>query len=382
MRKIIQALAFLIFSLPLSALAAEDALHSYYQGLGNWEENGRGDINLSTFIYFDVNRNGIYDLTDRPMSQIVTTLEFGGNKIATQRSNENGFANFGSSKTDKEEPINAPGTYTFEVHPPENWKITSSNTRQEAELIEVYGSIGGVGFKDMPKPIGLSPDLYIAGKVAKREESPVISVTTPEGQSMTSKINEKGEFLIPIPDSGRYIIDYDGKNISFDVGGYPVHLGTLDLREEASEKSLSLVNFDDISVHGIRKIPNGYSGLNWFNINAIDSRFSRNSSGYVHGEISEGYVAYTSSGHPVTISSDNAFGFFGGYLTAAWPRAHGETAIFEFWNGDKLISTDRVKLSVYSPVYYQPNMTGITRIAIKTEHYWQIVFDDLVFSGL
>jgi len=57
-----------------------------------------------------------------------------------------------------------------------------------------------------------------------------------------------------------------------------------------------------------------------------------------------------------------------------------EASIIESWRGDTLVAMDSVKLSALTPVFYCPCLPGITRIRLMSEHYWQMVLDDLVIG--
>ena len=120
--------------------------------------------------------------------------------------------------------------------------------------------------------------------------------------------------------------------------------------------------------------------MNWFNLNAIARDFTKRSQGYVNGNTSGDYVAYTSGGYPALISSDRPFDFIGIYLSVAWLKAEGEIGIIESWRGDALIARDSVTLSALTPVFYNPCLPEITRVRLATQHFWQMVLDDLIIA--
>src|SRR5690625_1111795 len=97
--------------------------------------------------------------------------------------------------------------------------------------------------------------------------------------------------------------------------------------EEIKEKKpvQHLVDFEDITNSFIQKVPNGVSGLNWDNLVVVHNNHYKGE-GYKNGTVSGKFVGYNSSGHPVTVSSENGFDFYGGYFSVAWlNNGEGET---------------------------------------------------------
>ncbi|TIO78968.1 MAG: hypothetical protein E5Y00_13045, partial [Mesorhizobium sp.] len=135
-----------------------------------------------------------------------------------------------------------------------------------------------------------------------------------------------------------------------------------------------------ITTRGLSKIPSGYAGLDWYNLNAMSRDHTRNSEGYVNGNVSGAYIAYTSSGHPAEFGRAAPFGFHSVMLSAAWLRSEGESALVESWLGDELIARDEVTLSALAPVQYAPMLKAVTRVRLSTKHHWQMVLDDLVLA--
>ena len=166
------------------------------------------------------------------------------------------------------------------------------------------------------------------------------------------------------------------------VSAYPVDLGLLDSTRGVLDpnRRTEIIDFDNVNPRGLRKIPSGYAGLNWFNLNAIARDFTRMGQGYVNGNTSGDHTAYVSGGYPALIYSDTPFDFVGVHLSTAWLSAEGDSAIIEVWRGDDLVAQDSVTLSALSPVFYNPCLPAITRIRLMSEHYWQIVLDDLVIA--
>jgi hypothetical protein len=138
------------------------------------------------------------------------------------------------------------------------------------------------------------------------------------------------------------------------------------------------VGFDDLVSTAVMEVPNGYGGLCWRNWVATHQR-NYNGEGYVNGAMSGEFVGYNSSGHPATIWCDRPFDFVGGYLSAAWLTVEGEIVRIRAWRGDDLVYRDALPLSAMGPVYFAADYRSVTRIEFATDHYWQVVVDDLTF---
>ncbi|TIS12019.1 MAG: hypothetical protein E5X09_11595, partial [Mesorhizobium sp.] len=164
------------------------------------------------------------------------------------------------------------------------------------------------------------------------------------------------------------------------LSAYPADLGLLASGALEPDAALSTIGFDDITTRGLSKIPSGYAGLDWYNLNAMSRDHTRNSEGYVNGNVSGAYIAYTSSGHPAEFGRAAPFGFHSVMLNAAWLRSEGESALVESWLGDELIARDEVTLSALAPVQYAPMLKAVTRVRLSTKHHWQMVLDDLVLA--
>ncbi len=79
----------------------------------DWSRSA-GKLNYSSFVYFDLDRDGRYGLGDRPMGGIAARLSGAKGHILTSRTNGNGFANFTMSTpaaghtSDRREPMRSP----------------------------------------------------------------------------------------------------------------------------------------------------------------------------------------------------------------------------------------------------------------------------------
>jgi hypothetical protein len=135
-----------------------------------------------------------------------------------------------------------------------------------------------------------------------------------------------------------------------------------------------------VTSRSLRKIPAGHAGLAWRNLNAMARDFTKDSQGYVNGNVSGDHVLYTSSGLPAEFSCERPFGFHSVMLSAAWLASEGEVALIESWLGEQLIASDEVTLSALTPLHYAPMLKAVTRVRLSTKHYWQMVVDDLVLT--
>ena len=353
----------------------------------DWSGN-HGKLNYSSFVYFDADRDGRYGLGDRPMAGIMVRLHDGdGRFVAAARSNRGGFANFLASTKRRAAPIHVPGSYRFTVSVPPGWRVSSANAVQSQHLRLLPGSPTGLVSEAMLQPVGLFPIRRLSGRVADGV-SASISVMVKGQEVAVHPLSDGAGFRLDLPDDAD-AIDIAGRGIArrLALSAYPTELGLLLPENAASENALmdgavrlQTVGFDDVTSRGLRKVPSGYAGFTWFNLNALARDHTEGSEGYVNGNISGDHVCYTSSGHPAEFSSEKPFGFHSVMLTAAWLRSEGETALVESWLGDRLIASDTIILSALAPVHYAPMLAAVTRVRLSTSHYWQLVLDDLVVA--
>jgi hypothetical protein len=360
--------------------AREDDPSRDYAARSEWTTSS-GRLNYSSFVFFDVDRDGRYSLGDRPMAGVMVRLRRGG-VLASARTNANGFANFRMSATKRRAAIRRPGLYEFVVSVPEGWMVTTGNAAQSAELRLIPGSAAGLGSDEMLRPVGLAPQRVVRGRLAA-EDRIVVAALAGETVVDRSEISGRTEFCYLVPESADAVaVSAAGAEWRFPIGGYPVDVGRLDPRHGVvrAGRTIETIDFDSVTTRGLRKVPSGYAGLNWFNLNAMARDYTAGSEGYVNGNTSGDHVAYTSSGHPAELWSEKPFDFIGVALAGAWLKAEGEIAIIESWRGSELVASDRIVLSALCPIHYMPMLAGITRIRFSTEHYWQMVVDDLTIA--
>lgn len=344
---------------------------------------GGGTLNYSSFVYFDVDRDGEYGVGDRPMAGIMVRLhdETGKLRLAT-RTNNAGFANFPMSMKSRKAAIRAPGTWRFSVSVPPDWRATGANEVQARHIEPMPGSPTGLVSREMLSPVGLAPPRRLSGRVG--DEGAAMLAVMRDGTVVETR-------ALPPGAAFRFDLPQDADAISITGGGldrwlalspYPADLGLLSPGTDCTARDavLETIDFDDVTGRTFRKIPSGHAGLFWRNLNAMARDYTKDSQGYVNGNVSGDHVAYTSSGLPAEFSREQPFGFHSVMLTAAWLSSEGEVALIESWLGDKLVSSDHVTLSALTPVHYAPMLGVVTRVRLSTNHQWQLVIDDLVLA--
>ncbi len=367
--------ALLVSLASTGAATAQTATELAYGRQADWQAVS-GRINLSTFVYLDANESGLYDLGDRPMAAVFSALAKDGDGVAASMSNANGFGNFVASASDEKAVIRGSGTYTFQIMVPPGWRATSGNDAQVIEVAGDPGWLGGNRLTEMLEPVGLAPIRAIHGTWGGAE---AVSVSiSRDGEPMAETRVEPGARFGFLPSRpGVYTIAAGDISREVALGFYPVEIGTL-RQGEPMARALPPIGFEDLSPNGLLKVPNGYGGLQWRDLNMIRRDFTKGSQGYVNGATSGDRTAYTTNTRPGQILSEVPFDLISVNLTAAWREAEGQIAVIEAWRGEEKIAEDRVPLSVLGPVSYSPGLRGITRMQVTPEHGWQIVVDDVV----
>ena len=174
-------------------LQAGDA-SPYYGKRMNWHSLAGGTANISTFAFRDTNRNGVYDLEDRPMAGVAFELLGSNNYRVVTRSNIDGFGNFKMSVL-KQADIVTPGEYTYRAMTPPGWELTSGNDVQHTSFKVQPGSLADMVSSTPASPVGFAQSLTIAGRVSL---SPSIKVTaiSPSGEKKDVPLADDGHFLI------------------------------------------------------------------------------------------------------------------------------------------------------------------------------------------
>jgi hypothetical protein len=347
-----------------------------------WGSFEGGQMNTSLLVFRDLNRNGIYDLGDRPMSRVAVELDKPNGSTIMRLTNAGGFANFRMSVMQRDFEVVDPGHYAFRVVPPPGYSVTTGNASQESDYVVSPGSPGDMIAKTTTHPVGLAADLTISGAVAAGSR---VSLTGPDGVSAAAHVGPDGRFSAPVT-PGEWLVDFAAGDATerrhVVVGASPVVLSAFSGKSGPAEKPLPLehvVGFDDLMTSpGVFEVPSGYGGLNWYNLVAMHQRFT-DGPGYVNTTMSGEFIAYNSSGHPAQAFSDKPFDFTGAYFGAGWDDAEGETLILKAWQGDELAYEDQLVLSANGLVYFAADYLRITRLEIRTQHYWQAAIDDFAY---
>jgi len=346
----------------------------------DWSSSTGGELNISSFLFRDVNRKGIYDVHARPLDNVAVRMTAPDGRSVIRWSNSNGFANFSMSARDEKADISEGGNYRFDVLVPDGWIVTTDNVSQVKRLELFPGSVAGIVCTPAFFPVGLAQTLSIRGSIPSPEGIRELFVRSPSGTREKIELDSRGQFLVAAA-PGRWeleLLDHAqqrGTHRFVEVSQAPVLVSGHWAHEwEPLSTDVSVVDFESITQKNIKEIPNGVGGLNWWNFVALAC-----APGYTNNAISGNYVAYNSSGHPCQISSPKPFDFVGGYFGIAWKTAHGDTLLLRGWKSGELVYEDRITLSYLGPVWFDAEYRHIDRLDIATEHYWQVVMDDLAF---
>jgi hypothetical protein len=358
--------------------AAED---TGYPISAQWQTLNGGEMNISVFIYTDRNRNGVYDLPDRPLVGIRVEMT-GEQQRKMISSNSDGYSNFIMSATRQHAAIRKPGKYFFEVVPPRGWQITSDNGLQEIEFKSIKGSPGDLVADTVIDSVGLAPDLFIMGQLVEMQEGTTVTAEAPDGARRDVSVTKSGEFQIDAY-PGDWLLDIrtkpEGTSVQrrVTVKDAPVVMSSIrpSSTYRYNKENAGHITFDDLTTRRLLKIPNDYGGLSWKNAIATEqNRYGGR--GYKNGSRSGNYILYGSSGHPITMSHPKSFDFYGGYFSVAWPRAEGETLQLTAWRAGEIVASDAVRLNTFGPIWFDAQYRNISRLELKTLHYWQLVGDD------
>ena len=346
-----------------------------------WDEYTNASVNISVYVFRDINRNGVYDMGDRPMSGIIVDAR-GNRKTLTTRSNMSGFANFEMSASDSSKDITFAGRYEFTLVPPPGWAVTTGNAVQVSDFELLPGSPADIVAPEPPLPVGLAPDLFIAGRVANAADQSVQAVT-PAGEVLRVTADDQGRFEIPVTPGDWSLATAanaaTGTARHVSVGNVPIVLSLgIEAEEGGAAKRAVTVGFDDLKSGSVFKVPSGYGGLDWYNFVMAHEKVY-GVAGYRNNLMSGEFVAYNGSGHPASISSSAPFDFIGGFVGVSNMRAEGETLLITAWRDQSVVQEEAVTLSALGPVYFAADFLDVTRVEFRTEHYWQATFDDLAF---
>jgi hypothetical protein len=368
------ACAFVAFS---SAMTAAQDL---YAPRSDWSSLTGGDLNISGFIFRDVNRNGVYDLVDRPMENVATRMTSPQRNTLIRWTNSNGFANFSMSARDPNADVSNPGLYDFDVIVPDAWQLTTGNAHQTKRFEVTPGAIADMSASPPFFPVGIAPILTLSGIVPERvRQEQGVAVGSPDGEWRKAEIGRDGQFRVPVHQGEWQIAmgrDDQGQPVfrTVTVMNAPVQVSAGGGGVDDPPGTGVVVDFEDVTQGSIREMPSGVGGLMWWNTVALKVAPS-----YTNNAVSGHYVAYNSSGHPARIWSPEPFSFVGGHFGVAWNRAHGETLRLRGYRRGELVYEDSISLSYLGPVWFQADYRDIDRLDLATDHFWQFVMDDVSF---
>lgn len=391
-------LVLLLGSASLSlAFAQNNTFSKDYGPTEDWEAVDTPST-LSQFVYHDNNDNGIYDLGDKAMSTVKVALDLidsegNAKRIYKDDTNGNGFANFRTSATRTSAVIQQAGSYRFSVQIPPGWHVTSANAEQTVEIVSRPSTRSQLFLLDYLVPVGLAPDKWIAGTLdaeaidlhtiedeSDRDQAYPLTLKNSDGDVVqTQQLRASESFRFNV-EQGDYVLEFREVSREVTVRHLPVYIGRLQDNHTVGSH-IKTATFEDLPEHGIYKVPAGYLGIKWKDINALRRDFSQGTNeGYVNGVTSGKRVAYTSQARHGQILSEQPFDFVSVNLTSGWRAAEGQEVLIEMWRGDQQVAADRLRLSILGPIKYAPNMTDVTRVQFSPMHGWQAVFDDLTIA--
>jgi hypothetical protein len=337
---------------------------------------------VSVFIFRDVNRNGRYDLGDRPFAGVEVGLS-GPQGHADYSSNMSGFANHRFNVEGRGDR-RAVGAYELRAHAPAGFLITTGNGEQAFEFVAEENSPVGIVMDLPPRPIGIAPELSVSGRAACLGGS--LEITAPSGKNASVTLSADGSFDFPAG-QGAWVLSCegeDGKRVSrtVTVDALPVHVAGLDrVRIVGSGRPpVTPVTFDDLVDTGtLMEVPNGYRGLDWWNFVATHNQLY-GGAGYVNATTSGAYVAYTSGGYPSAISRSEPFDAIGLDLATAWPEGEAHDIVLRGMDGETVLYEERIRASSFGALHVDLGYYGITELQVIPGAYWQAVIDGLVVA--
>lgn len=355
--------------------------------------HNRVPFNISYFVFNDTDRDGVYSLRDSPMAGIPVHLRRPDQNPRVRSSNDGGFANFTVQNKNPRADIHQPGLYNFQPNIPAQWTLTTGNRVQGIRFRSNAKARPGIVADRLPTPVGIARKLSISGRLLLKEsaagseltDTDYITVAGHSGRLRKVPVNADGHFAIDVG-PGDWLLQVPNSAPEAQIGRLisvsraPVNVGVLNSRHsETCKGDANLhINFESITNTEVRKMPTRYAGLKWEGM-IITRKDTYGGDGYINNAVSGNYIAYGSSGYPVTIEHEGGFDFIGGYFGVAWQKGESEALEIKAWSHGALIASDRIQLSALGPIWFAPRYCNITRLRIATEHYWQFVADDLAF---
>lgn len=338
-------------------------------------------LNISQFVFRDLNRNGVYDVGEAPFAGIPVAFLPAEGAPATRFSNLAGFANFVMSAGDPEVPVNAPGPAEVRIVVPPGLELTTGNPVQRTTVLDLPGSPAGVVI-DPPLPfVGIAPTLTIesSGTLAT-------SMRCVQGEvSAEARLDTLTGTLICDAAPGDWEVTWtlaDGSEATrtVSVGAWPVRAAVPQIDRAEPAPDDIVLGFEDILVsENIEEMASGHGGVGWHNWVATHRKFY-GGRGYVN--TAEGqFVIYNSSGHPARMFSDAPFDFIGARVGVAWEGALGFPVRFEALRDGEVVAWDEFYASQLRPLEFDAGWAGIDEVRTTHGGYWQVVLDDVRFGG-
>ena len=297
--------------------------------LGASTEVGPEKWRISCFAYRDDNRNGLYDMADRPYGGLVVQIERPDGLVVQAKSNISGFANFDMALGNEEKgQIYEAGVHKAKAVPPNGWVTTSDARFQEITFEERQNAGGRMVAANNCVPMGVAPVLFIGGSVERKSPDQKISVSlTAEGQAeLALDLDDLGNYYTVVKPGRwrvRVVDEASGGTVEREVHvkSHPVVLSKIVefATPKPADKPVSTVSFDDLtSSDTLYEIPSGYGGLFWWNWIATHHKFYRGS-GYVNGTVSAEYIPTTAPAIPRLCGRKMAKPSISWAPTSAWP---------------------------------------------------------------
>ena len=325
-----------------------------------------GELNISQFVFRDLNRNGIYDLGESPYAGVPVRLRQFGHGLVVEESNLSGFANFVMSAGGSDDAqITGPGRLIVEVEPPEGLEITTGNPLQRSEAILVPGSPAGLAIDPTLPFVGVAPVLTIEAGEALRCGG--------DSDAPRSEARGGAEVCAAAAGAATVILGEAPRTVALD--GWPVRIAAG--IGEPSEGPASRIGFEEIiSSMNIQEVPTGYGGLIWHNWVVVHRKYY-GGWGYVNGTAEGQFAAYNSSGHPARMASDGPFDLVGMLVSVAWPRAMKAPVTIEALRDGEVVASDSFVASNMRPLWFAPGWNGIDELRLAHDTYWQVVIDEV-----
>lgn len=336
-----------------------------------------GDLNISQFVFRDLDRNGVYDIGERPLPgvEVLLTQETADPILKTV--NLAGFANFKMSD-DEAHDITSPGPVGFSVIVPNGFVLTSESPTQRGDIRSLEHAPSGLILDPPNALVGLAPAVTIEMSAEGVER---IECVSPLGISQSAQPTQDGASCAAEM-SGIWTVKWvsaSGEETSRNVGVdlWPVRTA----RGSADEVGQVTVveSFDTyLTSENIMEVP-AANGFVWHNLIAAHNQFY-GGWGYVNGTISGEFSGYNSSGHPVTLKSEETFDFHGAFVSVAWPSATEHPVRFKAFRGETLVAEEAFHASNLRPLWFDARWSAIDRLEILHDTYWQVVLDDIALS--